>query len=234
MSFRCLWLGCQGGFQFHKGDLVWEVKNYALCFVQIGSDRACCLCSPWGTTFSPAYLAGSDLSRSLVCVPAVSVSGKGTVTAQNRAKWCLGLDRMRAWFGGPARKPPVVRLGFCPSATEALGTGRLETLSQPACVLLPSLHVLFSLQVLGDCPERWQTCSQMRGLASLWAILPGGPQGQAQTLLVGQEADARLWPGRGDTFLIFMLWPFIQKEGFRFLQPEAEDSLWWGFVTHMA
>ena len=121
---------------------------------------------------------------------------KGRVPWQGRTElsdWCLGLGWKPCW------KAPCGQAGLLSTSCWDRGTGRLETLSQTACVLLPSACA-HPPPSSGWFPDRWQTCSQVRGLANLWAVLAAGPKGQAQTLPAGQKADARLWPGRGDTF----------------------------------
>lgn len=61
-----------------------------------------CLCFPAGYTFSPVDLAGGNSSHPLVCVLAVSASGMSTL-AEQRAKGCLRLERVKEWSGGPPR-----------------------------------------------------------------------------------------------------------------------------------
>lgn len=65
------------------------------------------------------------------------------------------------------------------SSYPSLGCQRHRA-SQPGSPL--PLHILISPQWLGQCSERWLTCSQMRSLAIWWAMLGEEPQGQAQAL----------------------------------------------------
>lgn len=190
---------------------------------------------PWRYHFLPCVLGRKWLEPFLgvrpccVCIR----EGHGGSTEQSQVMSGVRQDESMVWR--PCQKaPPVVRLGFYPSATEALGTGRLETLSQPSCVLLLSACALQppSSRWL---PRRVADLQPDEGLGQLvgnfgWRTPRTSPDllsrtgGRCQTLT--REGRHFSWSS--------VLWPFIQKEGFRFLQPEAEDSLWRGFVTHVA
>lgn len=154
---------------------------------------------PWRYHFLPCVLGRKRLEPFLgVCPCCVCIrEGHGGSTEQSQVMFGVRQDESMVWR--PCQKaPPWSGWAFIHQLLRPWAqAGWRHWASHPVSSCF--LHVLFSLQVPGDCPEGWQTCSQMRGLASFWAVLAGGPQGQAQTLSAGQEADARPWPGRGDT-----------------------------------
>lgn len=107
------------------------------------------------------------------------------------------------WKSGLEVLPGSPLWSGCASATLAAGMVRPEPWCQLGLVPF-LLHVLIS-PPQGQCPERWPTCSQKRGLAGWGAILGEEPQGQAPTPGAGEQG---LEPEpRAETLvLIWILW----------------------------
>lgn len=106
--------------------------------VQLGSDRARLPWFPWRLHFLPMDLVGGDLSHSLACVPAVSVSGMGTLQCRTDSRMMCQFREDERMVRRACHKACWGQEGHLSISYCGPGSGQARDTEQIAGIPLPS------------------------------------------------------------------------------------------------